>query len=51
MKPIDGYFLIKPEEREFLPGAATKPDMSVIYPVDPKQLPKELSGADWLPKP
>ena len=30
-----------PEELEFLPGAKTKPDMSLIYPVDPKQLPKE----------
>src|SRR5919197_2370512 len=33
-----------PEETEFLPGAETKPDMSLIYPVDPKQLPKELEG-------
>jgi mannose-6-phosphate isomerase-like protein (cupin superfamily) len=39
-----------PEELEFVPGAATKPDMSLIYPVDPKQLPKELSGVDWPPK-
>src|SRR6266704_4229750 len=31
-----------PEELEFLPGAKTKPDMSLIYPVDPKQLPKEV---------
>ena len=29
-----------PEEMEFLPSAKTKPDMSRIYPVDPKQLPK-----------
>lgn len=39
-----------PEELEFLPGAATKPDMSLIYPVDPKQLPAELSGTNWPPE-
>jgi mannose-6-phosphate isomerase-like protein (cupin superfamily) len=39
-----------PEELEFLPGAKTKPYMSLIYPVDPKQLPKELLGAEWPPK-
>ncbi len=39
-----------PEETEFLPGATSKPDMSLIYPVDPKQLPKELAGAVWPPK-
>ena len=39
-----------PEETEFLPGAMTKPDMSLIYPVDPKQLPKELAGVEWPPK-
>jgi mannose-6-phosphate isomerase-like protein (cupin superfamily) len=39
-----------PEETEFLPGAKTKPDMSSIYPVDPKQLPKELAGVEWPPK-
>ena len=39
-----------PEEVEFLPGAKTKPDMSLIYPVDPKQLPKELAGVEWPPK-
>jgi mannose-6-phosphate isomerase-like protein (cupin superfamily) len=38
------------EETEFLPGAKTKPDMSLIYPVDPKQLPKELAGVEWPPK-
>jgi hypothetical protein len=25
-------------------------DLSLIYPIDPKQLPKELSGAEWPPK-
>jgi mannose-6-phosphate isomerase-like protein (cupin superfamily) len=39
-----------PEETEFLPGANTKPDMSLIYPVDPKQLPKELVGVGWPQK-
>ena len=38
-----------PEEIECLPGAKTKPDMSLIYPVDPKQLPKEMSGVEWPP--
>jgi mannose-6-phosphate isomerase-like protein (cupin superfamily) len=38
-----------PEETEFLPGAKTKPDMSLIYPVDPKQLPNELAGVEWPP--
>ena len=40
-----------PEELEFLPGVATKPDMSLIYPTDPKQLPKELMGVKWPPEP
>ena len=39
-----------PEETEFLPGSKTKPDMSLIYPVDPKRLPKELAGVEWPPK-
>jgi len=39
-----------PEELEFLPDAKIKPDMSLIYPVDPKQLPKELAGVEWPPK-
>ena len=38
-----------PEELEFVPGAASKPDMSLIYPVDPKQLPNELAGVQWPP--
>lgn len=40
-----------PEETELLPGASTKPDMSLIYPVEPTQLPKELAGVEWPPKP
>ena len=39
-----------PEELEFLQGSKSKIDLSMIYPVDPKQLPKELAGADWPPK-
>ena len=39
-----------PEELELLPTAKVKPDLSVIYPVDPKQLPKELAGVQWPPK-
>ena len=39
-----------PEEAEFLSGEKTKPDMSLIYPVDPKQLPKELAGMEWPPE-
>jgi mannose-6-phosphate isomerase-like protein (cupin superfamily) len=39
-----------PEETEFLPGAKTKPDTSLIYPVDPQQLPKELTAIEWPPK-
>jgi len=39
-----------PEELELLPGAPQKPDLSLIYPVDPKQLPKELNGVTWPPK-
>ncbi len=39
-----------PEETEFLPSAKTKPDLSVLYPVDPKQLPKELADVEWPPK-
>ena len=38
-----------PEELEFLPGAGKAPDMSLIYPVDPKQLPPELAGKTWPP--
>ena len=39
-----------PEETEFLSGTKTQPSMSLIYPVDPKQLPKELAGVEWPPK-
>ena len=39
-----------PEELEFLQGSKSKMDLSLIYPVDPTQLPKELAGAEWPPK-
>ncbi len=38
-----------PEELELLPTAKVTPDLSLIYPVDPKQLPKELAGVQWPP--
>jgi len=37
-----------PEEVEFLPGG--KGDSSLIYPVDPTQLPHELADVAWPPK-
>jgi mannose-6-phosphate isomerase-like protein (cupin superfamily) len=40
-----------PEELEFLQGSkSTSVDLSLIYPVDPKQLPKELAGVEWPPE-
>jgi len=39
-----------PEETEFLSGGKTKPDISRIYPTDPRQLPKELDGVEWPPR-
>ncbi len=39
-----------PEELELLPSAKPPPDLSRIYPVDPKQLPDELAGVEWPPK-
>ena len=39
-----------PEELEFLLGAKSKADLSLIYPTDPKQLPKELAGVQWPPQ-
>ena len=38
-----------PEELEFLPGSKSNMDLSLIYPTDPTQLPKELAGAVWPP--
>jgi len=40
-----------PEELEFLQGSkSTGMDLSLIYPVEPTQLPKELQGAVWPPR-
>jgi mannose-6-phosphate isomerase-like protein (cupin superfamily) len=39
-----------PEELEFLQGSKSKMDLSLIYPTDPTQLPKELAGVNWPPK-
>ena len=39
-----------PEELEFLPGAPNPPDLKLIYPEDPTQLPPELQGSVWPPK-
>lgn len=39
-----------PEELEFLKGSKSQMDLSLIYPVDPQQLPQELAGVEWPPK-
>jgi mannose-6-phosphate isomerase-like protein (cupin superfamily) len=40
-----------PEELEFLQGSkSTQMDLSLIYPTDPTQLPRELAGVQWPPK-
>ncbi|MCB1095681.1 MAG: cupin domain-containing protein [Verrucomicrobiae bacterium] len=39
-----------PEELEFLQGSKSEMDLSLIYPKDPTQLPRELDGVDWPPK-
>jgi len=39
-----------PEELELLQGAKSPIDLSLIYPEDPKQLPKELTGNTWPPQ-
>ena len=39
-----------PEELEFLQGSKSNMDLSLIYPVDPTQLPKELAGVEWPPE-
>ena len=39
-----------PEELEFLQGSKSQMDLSLIYPQDPTQLPKELAGSDWPPR-
>jgi mannose-6-phosphate isomerase-like protein (cupin superfamily) len=39
-----------PEELEFLQGSKSPMDLTLVYPVDPTQLPKELEGRTWPPK-
>ena len=39
-----------PEELEFVQGSQSKVDLSLFYPQDPKQLPKELAGVTWPPR-
>jgi mannose-6-phosphate isomerase-like protein (cupin superfamily) len=39
-----------PEELKFLQGSKSQIDLSLIYPVDPKQLPNELAGVEWPPE-
>ena len=42
------WLIVSAPDAEFPPGE--KPDMSLIYPVDPKQLPAELDGNVWPPQ-
>jgi mannose-6-phosphate isomerase-like protein (cupin superfamily) len=42
-------WLIVGAPEEEMPAAGT-PDMKLLYPEDPKQLPKELDGVTWPPK-
>ena len=39
-----------PEELEFLQGSKSQMDLSLIYPTDPTQLPKELADVEWPPR-
>jgi mannose-6-phosphate isomerase-like protein (cupin superfamily) len=39
-----------PEELEFLKGSQSQTDLSLFYPSDPTELPKELAGVIWPPK-
>ena len=41
------WLIVDAPEKEFEEGEAH--DMKVYYPVDPKQLPKELVGVQWPP--
>jgi mannose-6-phosphate isomerase-like protein (cupin superfamily) len=42
------WLIIGAPEQEMAPGETL--DMKLIYPEDPKQLPKELDGVIWPPK-
>ena len=39
-----------PEELEFVQGSQSKVDLSLFYPQDPTELPKERDGMTWPPK-
>lgn len=47
----DALWLIvgAPGELEFLQGSKSKTDLSLFYPNDPAQLPKELAAVIWPP--
>lgn len=42
------WLIVGAPEQEFDPGETF--DMKRFWPVDPKQLPKELTGVEWPPK-
>ena len=42
------WLIVGAPEQEMPPGE--KLDMKLVYPEDPKQLPKELAGVTWPPK-
>lgn len=42
------WLIVGAPEQEFDPGETF--DMKRFWPVDPRQLPKELSGVEWPPK-
>lgn len=42
------WLIVGSPENEF--GPDEKFDLKLFWPVDPKQLPKELDGADWPPQ-
>ncbi len=51
MNPVDGFFLIRPEDLSWrLSNMMKVPNADFLERVDPKQLPAELAGAEWLPK-
>jgi len=41
------WLIVGAPEKEFKEGEPQ--DLNAYYPVDPKQLPKELAGTDWPP--
>lgn len=42
------WLIVGAPEAEFGPNKT--PDLKLVYPVDPKQLPPELKGVEWPPK-